>query len=315
MNIIKAYRTILILITVIVLLVSCADLTAPRRHKKESYVVSGLLYVNEYVTPNHPIFLGKTANIEGGNVAEMFILADTIRVTLTEIETMTTINLELNIPQTFYIDSLGYYDPVNALLIKPEHHYKIEAVITDEGITDTIWAVTSTPRAYGILEDDAFSHALPESEDDYPLLKYDTANTEHPLRILANSDSTVAIKFRFYCLEEYQNAYYIQDYPGTDDTPEDEEEYEYPGDGSPRKIEWFYQYTPSMIDGQYTITDRGYKGNLIFYGRYEISIFALDKNYYHYLYKQEGYKYGGINNGIGFFGSVSGQKVYTKVVE
>ena len=61
--------------------------------------------------------------------------------------------------------------------------------------------------------------------------------------------------------------------------------------------------------------DRGYKGAIVFYGRLSITIYNIDDNFYQYLYKPEGYNFGGIQNGIGYFGSVSGSTIYTEVVE
>ena len=60
---------------------------------------------------------------------------------------------------------------------------------------------------------------------------------------------------------------------------------------------------------------RFFESNLLFFGRYRISVFHVDENYYRYLYKPEGYNFGGVEQGIGYFGSRSGQSIYTRVIE
>ncbi len=85
----------------------------------------------------------------------------------------------------------------------------------------------------------------------------------------------------------------------------------------PRKMKFWYSYQPSLYEetDMFLITDRGYKASFIFYGRYEIQVYSIDENYYKYLYNTNGFLHGGIENGFGYFGSVSGGKLFTKIVE
>ena len=301
------------IIPLILLITNCSDFPAPERYDNDYFMVNGLLKEGEPITPENPILITKTIDVESGNINEIFPDSIISQVRVTEKETGDFIDL-----QPFTVDSLGmeinlfYYDTSFEFIIESEKTYRL-SISLDSG--DSIWAETTVPKHIELKSNSAFSDSL---TDTLPELDYDNANTDHPLRIECSTDETIQLYFKFYCLEEYYNAEYITDY-GDEDTPEDEYDYEDPVDGSPRKITWYSYYKPALENSTYFITDSGYKSNLLFYGRYSITTLSIDDNYFKYLYKPEGFNHGGIESNNdrakGYFGSASGNTIYTKVVE
>jgi hypothetical protein len=310
----------IIIIVVLFFTMSCSDLTSGKRFKDASLVLTGLLYEGQTINPENPIFIGRTIDVEGGNIFDLLI-EDAI-VKIINLTNPDTISLEFHIDFSKGKDvgKIGYIDPnwdnENGLTVLSGNRYRIEATALHNSEYVTVSAETTVPESIILnpTNDPSFTF---DSQGEFPNLSYATANIEHPLRIQTFSQEPIDLFFRYYCLESFENAHYIIEFPGIGDTPEDEEEYEHPVNGMPRKMQFWYTYLPALDDdtGNFYITDRGYKASFIFYGRYRIEIYSIDTNYYHYLYKTNGYMNGGIENGYGYFGSASGGKIYTKVVE
>jgi hypothetical protein len=310
---------IILLLTLVLVVLSCSDLTSGKRFEETSLVLTGLLDENSTVNPENPVYIGRTVDVNGGNLTDLFIDDEDVEyVHLINVTTQDTILLEKYPPDEKGkgVGIVGFIDYQNEMLITSGNTYRIEALVKHLNEWITISAETTVPKPIALnpLNDDSFTFN-PEAE--FPELSYETANTEHPLRIQTESDEAANMFFQFYCMETFDNALYIIEYPGEDETPEDEEAYEHPVSGFPRKVQFWYAYEPKWLDDEqmFVITDRGYKASFIFYGRYEIQAFSVDENYYQYLYKTNGFMHGGIENGVGYFGSRSGDKIYTKVVE
>jgi hypothetical protein len=278
-------------------------------------VVTGRLYENEPITPDKAVFIGRSIPAEGGNLDDMFITE--AEVEIHDIGNDIVYPLEFVYEITGNTINLGYYEPSGQLLPQTGETYRLRAVIQDTLMksTDSLWAETTVPENIEI-EVDSLVFTADTLQTGWPQLIWENANIDHPLVIRAENDQQKSLYFKFYCLETWENARYIIDFGGNE-YPEDEDEYEDPGSGFPRKIEYFNLYTPEFDDesGNYYVIDRGYKGAIVFYGRLSITIYNIDDNFYQYLYKPEGYNFGGIHNGIGYFGSVSGSTIYTEVVE
>ncbi|MBN1327632.1 MAG: DUF4249 family protein [Candidatus Cloacimonetes bacterium] len=305
-----------IVIMSVILLSGCEQLTSTRRFTEDHYyVVTGKLYENLPVTPERAIFIGKTIPAEGGNLMEMLISDAAVQIT--DLQSNVVYPLEFVNEINGNSLNIGYYDASETLVPQAQKQYRLEAVFYDnltESI-DSLWAVTTVPQPIEI-EIDSLVFTADTTLTGWPELVYETANLEHPLTIKAEDGSQQQLYFLFYCLENWQNARYINPF-ADHDYPDDEEEYEDPTYGYPRKIEYFNLYMPELDpeDGLYYIIDRSYKGNFIFYGRYSVTIYNIDDNFYQYLYRPEGYNFGGINNGIGYFGAVSGNTIFTRVIE
>ncbi|MCD4818786.1 MAG: DUF4249 domain-containing protein [Candidatus Cloacimonetes bacterium] len=305
------WKNILIL-GLVLLLISCDDLTSGKRFTEQYYTLTGLLIEGETVSTENYIFLGRTIEAEGGNLSDIYI--DDAQVKLINQTLNDTIFLTFFYEVSIETFKFGYYDAAEQMIINAGHSYRIEAEIPEQdGSNGFVWSETTIPSEI-ILNPDNDESFTDNPELIFPTLSYETANTEHPLTIQASSIDVISLLFQFYCLEDYKDAIFVHDFHGSEEHPETPEDYEHPQTGMPRKIKWFFKYQPEFVNNAYYIYDRGYRSNLVFYGRYEIKVLSIDENYYQYLYKVDGYKYGGIQNGYGYFGSASGGKLYTKVV-
>jgi hypothetical protein len=288
----------IIILLVLAVLFGCDDFTSEQRYKDEYFIITGLLYEGE---PIKDIFVGKT--ISPGDSYFDLIIPDADVV----IKQYNGDELLQTIPLTF---EFGFYQDNGFNEISTDYIYRIEAQIGDVLVS----AETEVPASIDILPDEAFT--FDENTPDFPELIHATADSEHPIIIQTANESAVSMMFEFYCLEEFADApQYIYSF-GNHNTPDTPEEYESPADGSPRELEFYGNYLPVLEDdGNYYITEQSYSGPFVFYGDYQITIYSLSGNYYNYLYKPDGYTHGGINNGFGYFGAVSGRPIYTEVVE
>ena len=83
-------------------------------------------------------------------------------------------------------------------------------------------------------------------------------------------------------------------------------------DGSPRRNTTYETYLPN---DENVFRLRYIQPAFVFYGKHRVSFLSIDDNFYKYLYKSQGYFYGGVTGGIGYFGSASRQTMYTKVTK
>lgn len=304
------------IILILMICLGCDDYTSGLRYEDPVYTLTGLLYEGETVTAEKAIFIGRSIPADAGNLEDVII--DNATVHLYNQTRNDSVQLEFVVipPENDNdLPIIGYYDPTESFPIFAGETYRIEAKIPVADSFLTLKASTTVPDSIvaNVLQDSVF---IDDPQTEFPELVYETANQEHPLNIGTFNPSTVKLKVEFYCLEEYYNAYYIQDFPGADDTPADEEDYEDPIWEFPRKIWYYAEYSPNPTEQDYfLIRDSGYKINFFFYGRYRLTIGSLDENYYNFLYMTNNYQQGGIINGSGYFGSISQDVIYTKVIE
>ncbi len=277
------------------------ELTSPQRFDETEYVITGLLYAGEYVTIEHPIYVNRAINAEEGNIMDVFI--DSAEVTLYELSperrVRESIALEFGAP-------FGFYDPDSSMLIKAGYTYRIEATIEGE----RVWAETTVPHNISIITDSTFTKD--GSDSIYPSIDYDNMGSKHPIYLRTYDESPVILYLEIYCLEDYDDAEMITDFG----PPEfDEDDYESLREGSitftytPK----YHASTPGLPAGYY-VTKKSYYLSIMFGGKHKLTLYSIDENYYNYLYKSEGFYYGGINNGLGYFGSASGDDIFTNVI-
>ncbi len=301
----------ILLLSALTLFFGCSEFTSEKKYNEDYYVITGLLQAGKSVNKDNPVFIGKTISAEDGNLFDIYI--ENAEVWIENLALSDTIPLHFFVQADSLNPIFGYYDP-DSTIIEAATEYQIIARIQNENdeIAE-VRAKTKVPKDIIINPDNDPVFAtdlLPE----LPQLDYDNANIEHPLMIQTSDADPVNLKFRFYCLEEYQNAEYI--FPFADqDYPEDAEEYEGTGNEFPRNSWYIADYLPAQEEDRFIIRDQGYKSNFIFYGKYQISIVVIDENYYKYLYKMNGYLHGGIENGYGYFGSINGDTIYTELIE
>ena len=296
-------KKIIFILIIGIALVSCLDFTSSIRHNEQQYFLTGLLVEGKTIDFENPIVIGKTILSEGGSFNDMFI--GDADVMLYEMDDLGTIQDSVNLVNSEVMPNVYYYvDMFEHLTIKSEMSYKIEAHTTDT----SLWAITKVPQTISILPDTVYT--VDTLATGWPEMVYDTIDSEHPIKIETQDNESFCLYAEFYCLEEWQNAQYVNVFGGHE-FPDDEEEYENPGNGSPRKIISYYLYQPENN----LVTFGFYQSAFVFFGRYQLTISAMDDNYFHYLYKPGGYYHGGINGGIGYFGSSSSHTIFTKIVE
>ena len=296
-------KKIILILIIGIVITSCLEITSSKRHNDLQYYLTGLLIEGSTVDFENPIIIGKTVLADGGYFDDMFIGNATIM--LFEIDDSGTILDSVNLVSFEVAPNVYYYvDMFESLTIKPERNYRIEAQTAD----NFLWASTKIPLPISILLDDGYT--ADTLATGWPEMVYDTIDNEHQLQIETQDNESFCLYSEFYCLEEWQDAEYINVF-GEHDFPDNEEEYENPANGSPRKITSYYLYQP-----QDNLVNFGfYQTAFVFYGRYQLTISTVDDNYLNYLYKPEGYNHGGINGGIGYFGSSNSHTMYTKIVE
>jgi len=294
----------IILICAVLVIASCTDFTSPERYTEEAYYLTGILKTGNSVDFENPVIIGKTIPVEGGTFDDLLIFDASVM--LYELNPDSTIIDSVSL--TFQVNPLGqfgYIDLAGSMIIEPESIYLIEALIDS---TDLIWAETAVPKSIIVQPDSGYTTDPLVSI--WPEIVFEDIDLEHPIMIETQDNETFNLHCEFYCLEEWQDAEYI--FAIEEDTyPEDPEEYESEADGSPRKTSTFYIFQPT----ENLINFSFYQYAFNFYGRYEVTVSAIDDNYLNYLYIPEGYNHGGINGGVGYFGSAVSHVMYTKVVE
>ena len=151
-----------------------------------------------------------------------------------------------------------------------------------------------------------------------PTIPYDNIDDDFPVYFALNSGDILYTSYNFYCLEEFsENLEYTM--PFMDFTHlevEDEEAYNSVMSNNIRESNMIWRYEPEQDDlGNWFRLDEFYAGGFNYFGRYRFTVYIVDENYYTYRYHSQSYFHGGINGGIGYFGSVTGEDYYTRIIK
>jgi len=290
-------KIIVIFIAAFVFFTGC-DLTAPQRYKEQMSVITGLLHEGQYIDQEHPIFVGKAISATDADYSELFHENAIVMVYEQNFENVNTDSLQL----TFLPDS-GFFDQDNYLLIKSGHYYTIEAVIGNKIIS----AITFVPQPMSVQYNEFFSEYPTEA----PVMQYQEGD-EFPVQMEFTDFDPVYLFIEFYCMEEFENYKFMDDL--IDEDFGELKSYEY--NELRKNIIMCFEFNPfpnSYGDPEVSI-ELGIDV-FIFFGKQRVRIYSIDHNYYNYYYNHEGYKHGGIQNGLGYFGAVSGKTFYTDVIE
>lgn len=285
------------------------DLTSDKRYKNDTYYfVTGYLRAGKPVTIDYPIRIGRTIKHSDTLDLRQVMLTENADVKIIDTETGAEFPL---IPTPLSSGQfLGYYDPDGALLPEPGKKYKFQAQID----TSIIEGETVIPQQLDYLgPNDVFSADTSDGFPEYEFKNYE--NNPVIVKALQNQqdDERVTLFFQAYCLEEWQDAEYNEDWDFFDEEkPDDKDEYENPISGEPRRIEFMAKYVPEENG---VIEESGYDAMFVYYGRYKFTVYNIDDNFYNYHYKTEGFNFGGLKNAVGFFGSVNGYELYTKILK
>jgi hypothetical protein len=252
-------------------------------------VVFGYLYVGEPVSGLGGIHLGRTMPVdEHYDVGQAAIL--NAFVTLRADSAV----LADTLPR---MGTGVYGNP--AVIIRAKTTYHLEIRVDGKTITATTTtpAAFETPReprvmAAGVMRQSAIA-------DSFPI-------------VVACPDPGQIFLVDVWCAEDWQNARFIHRIGG-EDTPQSYDEYG-GANGEPRHIAAYFRLRecPQSNEG-YRVS---FYGDMMwFYGQYRVGVFSIDENYYNYLYRDHPERSGGINGGIGVFGSACRKQYSVKVVE
>jgi hypothetical protein len=295
------------------MLASCSKFTAPERFEGDIYTLAGLLYAGQPINAEHPVYITRSDSIEDFNIMNLFVSDATVLIT------DTTANEQWNLEPIIDLTEMKikYVDP-DAHIILPGHTYSIEVSIV--GRVEKITASTTVPPAVELIPD-IYNHGGGYSLNEAEMndIVYNEIDQKYPLTLntgsFAGSCNYLA---EMYCLEEFSTDLEfttpVFGFTNPDTTMVDEY---YASGESIRRIKFMGPFNsqpqPDLI-GNYLLV-RDYRQAFAFYGRYRVSQYLIDDNYYHYSFMPEGYFHGGVKGGLGYFGSASGGKMYCKVVK
>lgn len=291
-------------ILAIVMLTSCSDMTSGSRYNESSYYVSGLLKAGEYIIGENAVKFGQTQDIED---ADWEALPDpTAEVHVKESASDGSITGEISL--IWDANVRGYIDQEEEMPVKAGYTYKLEIYKNGNIVVS---ASTTVPEMINVLGDQpaGTEPVWDESSDTDKELELEQADSKHPVIIETQSDAEFNLYSEFWCFEDYQEAEYT--YPEDNEYPADEEEYMGDTRQYPRRNMGYYMYQPE--NG--VLEFNNYQSSIMFYGKTRLRLYSIDTNYLSYLYKADGYAHGGIEGGIGVFGSYCGKELYTIVIK
>jgi hypothetical protein len=256
-------------------LAGCAgDTTAPPTRREIS--VFGYLYVGEAITEENALRISEVRPIDDYyDPAEAAISGAVV-----------TLQKHGGAPDTLPMVRPGYYANPE-VVIDSQTSYDLRVLIPGRA---PISATTATPTAFVTHRE---PRVLPGSMriGDIPDSFTIALSCENPEQMLL---------LDVYCQENWQDARYI-DPPGSHDHPDDYDEYG-KNNGEPRHNFGYFRFKNLEKEGDDRLVNF-YDAMMVFYGRYTVTLLAMDDNYYRYLYLDHPEENGGIVGGIGVFGS------------
>jgi len=299
-------------VTMLLSLTSCSDFTSPDRFEGNAYSISGLLVAGNSISLDQPIYVCRSSSINDFNALELFVPDATVLI----IDQNT--NEQFNLTPALHEYKVKYVDENNHVIIA-DHVYRIEVDIP--GYDKTVWAETHVPVSADLIRDynnlDVAGEGYSVSANPIDSLSYNDLDVRYPIAMnTGNYSGPVNLYLEFFCLEEFSTALeFTNPIFGTTNPSSNMESDYYEAGESIRRIHFIGRYTsmqqPDYQDNYLLVND--FKQAFIFFGRYRVTAYAVDDNYYKYSYMPEGYLYGGVHNGLGYFGSASGGKMFTKV--
>ena len=259
------------------------------------------------------MYITRSTSIEEFDPLNLFVTDAIVRI----IDTGTLLEWQLLAVPDLAEFKIKYVDP-DEHLIQPQHTYRIE--VTIPGREQKITAETTVPFKAEI-EPDLYNYGNGYSLYQVTMndLLFSEIDQKYPLALNTGSFSGACnFMAEMYCLEDFsQDLEFttpVFGFEHPDATMEDEYN---AGGESIRRIRFMGPYTSSPhegLSGNHLVV-KDYRQAFVFYGRYSVSLFIVDNNYYRYTFMPEGYFYGGVQGGLGFFGSASGGNMYARIVK
>jgi hypothetical protein len=251
-------------------------------------VLFGYLYVGETVDSTNALWLGETRPVDAYYDSTRAAVSGALVLLQAE---------GAPLPDTLRMVAPGRYaNP--AVVVAPHTRYHLTVLAGAAALT----ASTTTP---GSLTMSAEPQILPG------VMPWSAIAGTYPM-IVDGPDPEQLMLVDVYCMESYTNAEYVNPF-ANQSTPKDYKEYG--GDnGEPRHIATYFRLKDlgPRAAGGYRL---GFYGDMMaFYGEYTVGLFAIDDNYYQYLYRDHPERHGGVNGGIGVFASAWRHQYHVKAV-
>lgn len=309
-------RYIFILLVAMLLLSACSDFTSGPRFDGEVITIAGLLVAGQTISAENPVYITRSTDIDSFDPMNIFVTEAEVRIIELDTDTVWALNPILDLTEF----RVKWIDEAENLIV-PEYSYRIEVRVP--GNETVISAETTVPYTVELNPDfygyNVAGEGYSFSEDEMGSVVHNTADIRYPLA-LNTFDRTERrnLVAELYCMEpfstelEYTTAVFGQ----TNPTEDMEDAYYSPGEGF-RRIMIMGRFVPVLHPEHQEnyILVRNFRQGFIFYGRYRVKAYITDDNYYKYKYMPEGYLHGGVQNGLGYFGSASGGVMYVRVVK
>lgn len=306
-------KYIVVVLMIGILLAGCDDFTSKPRFEGDVYTLAGHLVAGRAISLEHPIYITRSSTIEDFNLFGIYDLEAVVKVI--DLTSQDTLSL---VPR-FDEFKIKWIDEDNNP-IQSGHRYRIEVRIT--GYDPLIWAETLVPQSVSLVPDyyqynvDGEGYSMDPDED--ISVSYATVDERYPLALnTGNVSGAFNLMAEMYCLEEFSTALeFTVSVFGIQNPTADMESSYYASGESIRRIKFMGPYTSQSQPGQPDnfILVKDYKQAYVFFGRYRVSLYVIDDNYYRYSFMPEGYLQGGVHAALGYFGSASGGTMYTKLI-
>jgi hypothetical protein len=291
---IRIYLFVMVVLAGLILFVGCDRI--PSKPEFDSKIsIYGFLHGNQPLSEKYAILITTT------QPPEAYYDINAAAVRGAEI-TLTDMTNGISYPLTATSEKPAFfYNP--AIMIQPNTTYRLSVTLGDE----TIEATTTVPFELVLetkLDPDSVNDAYHEN------LGYDK-----PIYIECDNEEQLVL-VNMYCNEMYQNARYIYPFQKDLETPSSQEDYDGGVNGAPRHImamvPYKYLIAPNF-ENRHTIF--WYASMIVFYGSNTLGVLSIDENYHHYLTGEHPVLSGGVENGIGVFGSVCGEDYELNILE
>lgn len=292
------------------LAVSCENTSGPR-FEGDVYTLAGLLVAGSAVSLENPIYVTRSTSIDSFDPLQIFVFDAS--VILRDLDTGQDFALE----PALHEFKIKYIDPAEHL-IQPLHRYRIEVQVP--GYDSLITAETTVPQSVSLLPDpwdnQPANTGYTFAPDSLTTTPYSQIDALYPL-VIGTGETAGNFNFfgEIYCLEEFSTDLEFTTQVFGIEHPDESLRDIYNADGAFRRVNFLFPARSGPLEGlqgnYLLLTDYAYAFAL--YGRYRVKAWVVDDNYYRYVYMEEGYLHGGVQNALGYFGSASGGTLYIKI--
>jgi len=303
------YCTLLVLLLLALSIMSC-DLTSEKRFTSGTVVITGMIYAGETITKENAIYIGRSVEIDEISVEAFETAFDSVFVR--DLDTQLSKRLTFVTTVINNRPKIGYFDADSTFVIQAGHKYRVVAYYA---AGDSTYGETTVPLEFTVV--DNAKYVTDKADVGSVEMKHTEIDDLWPLRIEVDSPTPKVIYMEYYCLwnyDQFEGKPYMTmgDYLGMDIPVDKPEDYDSFMDGYPRKNKYFDKLIP-MNGNILTIPFNQF--NYLFYAPYRTTIYSVDDNFYKYIYKDQPYFHGGVQNGIGYFGSAYKEVRYTTIVK